>query len=128
MFLIVPGVEAPLKARVSAPTKPIRVWTGRASWYGEEFQGRTTASGEVYDMNAATAAHPTLAFGAVVRLTNPRTGKSQTLRINDRGPYVAGRDIDVSSYVARRLGIKEKGLARVRMELLEVPGRPSIAR
>lgn len=128
MFLIAPGLEAPLKARVSGPAKPLRVWTGRASWYGEDFHGRTTASGEVYNMHAATAAHPTLAFGSVVRLTNPRTGKSQTVRINDRGPYVEGRDIDLSYYAARRLGINQKGLARVRIELLEVPQRRSLAR
>jgi len=74
-------------------------------------------------MYAYTAAHPTLPFGSLVRLVNPRTGRSQLVRINDRGPFVDDREIDVSYGVARRLGITEKGLARVRIELLEVPPR-----
>ncbi len=74
-------------------------------------------------MYAYTAAHPTLPFGSLVRLVNPRTGKSQLVRINDRGPYVDDREIDVSYGVAHRLGITEKGLARLRIELLEVPPR-----
>ncbi len=74
-------------------------------------------------MFAYTAAHPTLPFGSLVRLVNPRTGRSQLVRINDRGPFVDDREIDVSYGVARRLGITEKGLARVRIELLEVPPR-----
>jgi rare lipoprotein A len=74
-------------------------------------------------MFAYTAAHPTLPFGSLVRLVNPRTGRSQLVRINDRGPFVDDREIDVSYGVARRLGMTEKGLARVRIELLEVPPR-----
>jgi rare lipoprotein A len=74
-------------------------------------------------MYAYTAAHPTLPFGSLVRLVNPRTGRSQLVRINDRGPFVDDREIDVSYGVARRLGMTEKGLARVRIELLEVPPR-----
>ncbi len=74
-------------------------------------------------MFAYTAAHPTLPFGSLVRVVNPRTGRSQLVRINDRGPFVDDREIDVSYGVARRLGMTEKGLARVRIELLEVPPR-----
>lgn len=74
-------------------------------------------------MFAYTAAHPTLPFGSLVRLVNPRTGRSQLVRINDRGPYVDDREIDVSYGVARRLGMIEKGLASLRIELLEVPPR-----
>ncbi len=123
MFAIAPGLEAPLVAYPSQPVKPIRVWSGTASWYGPKFQGRRTANGEVYDMFARTAAHPTLPFGSLVRLVHPRTGRSELVRINDRGPFVVGRDIDVSYQVACRLGMQERGIARLRIELLEVPQR-----
>jgi rare lipoprotein A len=96
---------------------------GTASWYGQEFQGRTTASGEPFDMNASTAAEPNLPFGSIVRLKNMKTGKSQLVRINDRGPYVDGRDLDVTYQVARNLGMIGHGVSRLRIELLEVPPR-----
>jgi len=94
-----------------------------ASWYGEEFQGRETADGETFDMYSETAASLNLPFGSLVRLVNPKTGKSQIVRINDRGPYVEGREMDVSYEVARRLGIDTVGVSRLRMELIEVPTR-----
>lgn len=125
MFLITPALQAPLVAYPSEPTKPLRAWWGVASWYGPRFHGRLTANGETYDMYARTAAHPTLPFGSLVRLVNPRTGKSLVVRINDRGPFVEGREIDVSYEVACRLGMEERGLARLRIELLEVPERHS---
>ena len=103
------------------PVKPIRVWEGLSSWYGEKFHGRLTANGEIYDMYAPTAAHPSLPLGSLVRLVNPKTGKSRMVRINDRGPVIDGREIDVSYEVARSLGFEEQGLARLRIELLEVP-------
>ncbi len=121
MFVIAPVLEAPLVAHPSEPVKPIRVWLGIASWYGPHFHGRQTASGETYDMNLPTAAHATLPFGSLVRLVHRKTGRSQLVRINDRGPYVEGREIDVSYLVAQRLGMEEKGLARVRLELLQLP-------
>jgi rare lipoprotein A len=128
MGLITPALQAPLVAHPSEPVKPLRVWKGTASWYGPGFHGRLTANGEIYDMNALTAAHPSLPFGSLVRLVNQRTGKSQMVRINDRGPYVDNREIDVSYAVARRLGMQDSGLARVRLELLEVPQRrPSVS-
>jgi rare lipoprotein A len=108
---------------MSPSVHPIRIWTGTASWYGQDFQGRITASGEPYDMNADTAADPSLPFGSIVRLINTKTGKSQLARINDRGPFVDGRDLDVSYQVARNLGIVGRGVARLRIELLEVPPR-----
>jgi rare lipoprotein A len=74
-------------------------------------------------MYGATAASLDLPFGSLVRLVNPKTGKSQIVRINDRGPYVAGRELDVSYEVARRLGIDSVGVSRLRMELIEVPRR-----
>ncbi len=123
MFLVAPGLEAPLVAYPSEPIKPLRVWHGLASWYGSRFHGRVTASGERYDMNAATAAHPTLRFGSLVRVVNLKTNQSRVVRINDRGPFVEGREIDLSYETACRLGMDDRGLARVRLELLEVPER-----
>jgi rare lipoprotein A len=104
--------------------KPLAVWECTTSWYGEAFDGQTTANGETYDMHATTAAHPTLPLGSIVRVVNPRNHRSQVVRINDRGPYIEGRELDVSYEVARRLGFDQRGLARVRLELLEVPARP----
>jgi rare lipoprotein A len=123
MFLVAPAVEAPLVAHPYEPMKPIRAWSGLASWYGPEFGGRLTASGETYDPSAATAAHLTLPLGSLVRVVNPRNGRSRVVRINDRGPFVDGREIDLSYSVARRLGMEDRGVARLRIELLEVPQR-----
>ncbi|MGB6482920.1 MAG: septal ring lytic transglycosylase RlpA family protein [Candidatus Acidiferrales bacterium] len=101
--------------------KPIRSFICLSSWYGGDFDGQLTANGEIYDMYGQTAAHPTLPLGSVVRVMNLRTRKSAIVRINDRGPYVAGRDLDVSYQVARELGFVRCGTARVRVELLKVP-------
>lgn len=95
--------------------------TGIASWYGPGFHGRTTANGETYDMEAMTAAHLTLAFGTVVRVDNLDNGRSIRVRINDRGPYVDGRIIDLSRRAARELGMLEAGIARVRVTVVETP-------
>src|SRR5579864_6022744 len=84
--------------------KPLAVWQCTSSWYGEDFDGLTTANGETYDMYGATAAHPTLPLGSIVRVVNPRNHHSAIVRINDRGPYVNGRELDVSYQVARQLG------------------------
>jgi len=121
VFAVAPSLEAPLVARPSQPIKPMKVWWGEASWYGPTFQGRTTASGELYDLTASTAAHQTLPFGSLVRLVNTRNGRSTVVRINDRGPYVDGRELDMSYQAAEKLGIINRGVARLRMELLEVP-------
>jgi peptidoglycan lytic transglycosylase len=102
-------------------TKPYQ--TGTASWYGASFQGKDTASGEPYNMYDMTAAHPTLPLGTMVRVTNLHNGRSVTVRINDRGPIIAGRIIDVSLSAARALRFKEKGLQRVRLDLV-VPQPP----
>jgi rare lipoprotein A (peptidoglycan hydrolase) len=109
----------------STQPKPLAVWECTTSWYGEDFDGQPTANGEIYDMYAATAAHQTLPLGSIVRVVNPRNHRSQIVRINDRGPYVGGRELDVSYGVARRLGFDQRGLAKVRLELLEVPSHPS---
>src|SRR6266478_6443241 len=110
ILLITPGLQAPLAAHPSTPPKAIKAWSGVASWYGRKFDGRKTASGEIYDMFAATAAHPSLPFGSLLRLTNLKTGHSQLVRINDRGPYSNNRELDVSFVVASRLGMVERGV------------------
>jgi rare lipoprotein A len=89
-----------------------------ASWYGPGFHGRLTASGETFDQNSATCAHRSLPFNTVLRLTRLANGKTATCRVSDRGPFVAGRALDVSKGVAKRLGFLDAGLARVRIEQL----------
>ena len=89
---------------------------GTASWYGERFQGLETASGEVFDMNQLTAAHRELPFGTQVRVVHLGTGASVSVVINDRGPCIDGRDIDLSMAAARALGMVEEGLAAVLIE------------
>ena len=111
----------------SSTRKPLAVWECTSSWYGDDFDGQPTANGETYDMYASTAAHPTLPLGSIVRVVNPRNHRSEIVRINDRGPYVEGRELDVSYEVARRLGFDQHGLAKVQLELLEVPPRPRAA-
>jgi rare lipoprotein A (peptidoglycan hydrolase) len=105
--------------------KPLATWECTTSWYGGDFDGQQTANGETYDMYAETAAHPTLPLGSIVRVVNTKNHRSQVVRINDRGPYVEGRELDVSYQVARQLGFDQHGVAKVRLELLEVPSRPS---
>ena len=90
---------------------------GRASGYGGPYHGRPTASGQIFDMYAFTAAHPTLPFGTRVRVTNLENGRSVVVVINDRGPFVRGRIIDVSRHAARQLGFERKGTAPVRVEV-----------
>jgi rare lipoprotein A len=89
---------------------------GMASWYGDDFHGRLTANGEVFDMTSLTAAHPTLPIPSYVRVTNIRNGKSLIVRVNDRGPYHGNRLIDVSNKAAELLEFKHNGVARVRVE------------
>jgi rare lipoprotein A len=92
---------------------------GLASWYGPKYHGRTTASGEPYDMHEMTAAHRTLPFGVVVEVTDLETRRKVRVRINDRGPFVEGRIIDLSYAAARELGIVERGMARVRIVVVD---------
>jgi rare lipoprotein A len=96
--------------------RPVFSQVGVASWYGRHHQGRRTASGEHFDMHALTAAHRTLNFDTVVRVTRLDTGRAVTVRINDRGPYERGRVIDLSAAAARALEITEDGEAEVRIE------------
>ena len=98
---------------------PLAVQQGLASYYGREFHGRKTANGETFDMEAMTAAHRTLPFGTMVRVTNIRTSQSVTVKINDRGPFVEGRLIDLSQGAARKIGID--GVEPVRLEIIQQP-------
>src|SRR5215470_6138515 len=107
------------KTRTNKPKKPAAYQMGTASWYGEYFQGKPTASGEPYNMHEFTAAHPTLPLGTYVKVTNLRNGRVVVVRINDRGPVVDGRIIDVSYNAARALGFKERGLQRVRLDIYQ---------
>ena len=121
MFLIAPAMEAPLVALKSEPVKPIKVWVGNASWYGPNFDGKKTANGERFNAESLTAAHPSLPFGSWVRVVNTRNGKFEVVRINDRGPYQEGREIDVSYRVARKIGLINSGVSQVRLELMQLP-------
>jgi rare lipoprotein A len=98
-------------------TKPYQV--GTASWYGKNFEGKETASGEPYDMYDMTAAHMTLPMGSYVKVTNLRNGKAVVVRVNDRGPIVPGRIIDLSYGAAQVLQMKAHGLQRVRLDLVD---------
>lgn len=93
--------------------------TGVASWYGEEFEGRLTANGEIFDLNDLTAAHTTLPMPSIVQVTNLQNGRSLQLRINDRGPFVGGRLIDVSRRAAQLLGFENQGTTLVRVTILK---------
>jgi len=97
-------------------TRPYQV--GVASWYGKYFDGKPTASGEPYDMNDLTAAHPSLPLGTFVKVTNLRNGRSVVVRVNDRGPVVDGRIIDLSYNAAKVIEMKGRGVQRVRLDLV----------
>lgn len=90
--------------------------TMKASWYGPKFHGKMTANGEIYDQMALTAAHKSLRFGTLLKVTNPKNGRSVVIRINDRGPYIEGRDLDLSKGAAIELGILRKGVARLKIQ------------
>jgi len=109
------------QAGIPTDTKPIFEQTGMASWYGAPYHNRRGSNGEIYDMNAMTAAHLTLPLGSVVRVTNLKTGHSAVLRITDRGPFVEGRILDLSLAAAKALDVYLPGTARVRLQVLEAP-------
>ena len=96
--------------------------TMKASWYGPKFHGKLTANGEIYDQMALTAAHKSLKFGTLLKVTNPKNGKSVIIRINDRGPYIGDRELDLSKGAAIELGLIEKGVARVKIEEVTLGG------
>ena len=96
--------------------------TGFASWYGPTYHGRATASGERYNMFAMTAAHRTLPFGTRLRVTNLENGRDTLVTVNDRGPFVRGRIVDLSYAAAKQLAMTAQGLTRVRIEVVGVAG------
>lgn len=114
---VIPAIEA---APIAPPAPEVaeHVGSGVASWYGRQFAGRRTASGETFDPTDLTAAHRTLPFGSRVRVTHEGSGRSVIVRINDRGPYGHGRIIDVSEGAAKELGLVRAGSGRVKLELL----------
>jgi peptidoglycan lytic transglycosylase len=119
------GKPYTVNGRIYYPTHdPSYRADGIASWYGSDFHGRKTANGEVYDMNAISAAHPTMPLPSYARVTNLENGRSIIVRVNDRGPYAPGRIIDLSTATARALGSYGQGLARVRVEYV---GRAGLA-
>ena len=117
----------PTRTRTRAPKAPkvanIRVGqviTGISSFYGPDFHGKLTANGEVYDMYGRTAAHKTIPLNTIVRVTNLANQKTIIVRINDRGPYIAGRMLDLSYGAAKKLGFLQQGTTRVKIEVIEV--------
>ncbi|NJN71625.1 MAG: septal ring lytic transglycosylase RlpA family protein [Limnothrix sp. RL_2_0] len=103
---------------VAATGRVVRTFQGHASWYGPGFHGRRTANGERFNQNAMTAAHKTLPFGTRVRVTNTYNGRSVVVRINDRGPFIRGREIDLSKGSAQQIGLVSSGVANVKLEIL----------
>ncbi|HEY7652564.1 MAG TPA: septal ring lytic transglycosylase RlpA family protein, partial [Methylomirabilota bacterium] len=118
------------RAVVSIPPVPPALGTeevGFASWYGAPHHGRRTASGEVYDMHQLTAAHRTMPFGTRLLVTNRDTSQSAEVRVNDRGPFVEGRILDVSYAAARQLGAVGPGIIPVRVRVIALPGTRAAA-
>lgn len=116
--------RTPASVKSDAPFVPqARFELGIASWYGEQFHGNTTANGEVFDMNGLTSAHRELPLGTRIRVTNLRNNRSLILRVNDRGPFITGRTLDVSMEAAKRLGFLGSGLALVQVEVVSYPKR-----
>jgi rare lipoprotein A len=119
--LSVPPQAPPPQASVG---QPFFTETGVASFYGAEHDGNTTANGETFNPRSFTAAHNTLAFGTVVRVTNTGNGRSVKVSINDRGPHIKGRIIDLSAAAARALGIQKDGVVSVRLEAFQQDQAP----
>jgi rare lipoprotein A len=112
-------MTVPSPRALAAPPAPIvQGEEGIASWYGHPYHGRRAASGEIYNMYDMTAAHRTLPFGTMVRVLDLQNGRDTTVRINDRGPFVEGRIVDLSYAAAQALGMGVAGIARVRLEIL----------
>lgn len=124
LFTLACAKRKPAPVTASAPS-PGWTETGIASWYGNPYHGRATSSGEIYDMDQLTAAHRTLPYGAVVRVTNLTNQRKVQVRVNDRGPFIDGRVIDVSRAAARSINLVGPGTARVRLDLLSYDHAPS---
>ncbi|HEX6177185.1 MAG TPA: septal ring lytic transglycosylase RlpA family protein [Thermoanaerobaculia bacterium] len=107
-------------ATTAPPPRPADTLEGVASWYGEEFAGRTTANGEIFDPMQLTAAHRTLPFGTVIDVTNPKTSQTVRVRINDRGPYVGNRILDLSYAAAQQIGLIQPGSGEVGIKVVRI--------
>lgn len=94
----------------------------KASWYGPGFHGRKTANGERFDQMAYTVAHKSMKFGTLLKITNPKNGRSIVVRVNDRGPYIEGRELDLSKAAAHELGLIKRGTARLKVEKINING------
>jgi rare lipoprotein A len=124
-----PGDESRVEAKsaeVAEPTipagaAPLATEIGRASWYGPPYHNRRGSNGEVYNMNAMTAAHRTLPLGSIIRVTNLKTGHTAVVRITDRGPFIAGRVLDLSLAAARKVDVYLPGIAEVKVEVMQTP-------
>jgi rare lipoprotein A len=116
--VVLEGCSTTASTRARPPARPGLTQTGRASWYGHAHHGRRTASGERFDMHALTAAHPTLPFGTRLRVVNLANDRQVRVRVNDRGPWVAGRILDLSYAAARALGAINAGVIPVRLTVL----------
>lgn len=99
-----------------------KIFNWNVSFYGSKFHGNKTANGEIFDMNDMTCAHRELPFNTMLRVTNPLNGKSVTVRVNDRGPFIRGRDLDLSYGAANRIGMIEQGVAKLQVEIIDKPG------
>lgn len=110
---------------IPADAVPLSTETGLASWYGAPYHNRRGSNGEVYNMNAMTAAHRTLPLGSIVRVTNVKSGHAALVRITDRGPFVEGRILDVSYAAAKQLDIWQPGVARIKLEVMQTPTSPA---
>lgn len=130
VLTVLPALSAASQANAEAPLPPGEnvapasrglTETGVASWYGNPFHGRVAASGEIYNMETLTAAHPTLPFNTRVRVVNLENQKSVEVRITDRGPYIEGRIIDLSHAAARAIGMIAPGVVPVRLEMVRIP-------
>jgi rare lipoprotein A len=121
-------IASSVTSSVTAPSRgsaPVSRETGTAAWYGKEYQGKKTASGEIFDMNLFTAAHRTLPLGTVLRVTNLENEKNVTVTINDRGPFTRNRVLDLSYAAARELGFVAQGTARVQIDILKAGREPA---
>jgi rare lipoprotein A len=112
-----PDIEQP----TIPPGPPLATEIGRASWYGPPYHNRRGSNGEIYDMNAMTAAHRTLPLGSIVRVTNLKTGHTAMVRITDRGPFIRGRVLDLSLAAARKVDVYQPGVAEVKLEVMQTP-------
>src|SRR5690348_6108677 len=120
----VPAWGSPSHKEYTEVHRPGAAQVGKASWYGRWHAGRLTANGERFNPQAMTCAHRTLPLGSVVKVTNVASGKEVALAVNDRGPYVKGRIVDLSERAARELGVEDQGVMIVRLEVISQPVQP----